>query len=241
MAVPGADSISDPEESTSAPEVPPITGFDIETDTSTGGLDPNRSAVVATALSGDFGDEVILGSEREILERTDRRLAELGPGLLVTWNGAGFDLPFVEHRARVLGLELGLRTTEDPFRRNRRDPARSAVRARWHDLVHLDGYQLYRADVGRTLGLPCGLKPLARLVGLSPVELDRTTLHTQDIDDVAQYVASDARIAAELVRRRMPAALTMADWPVQRPAGAAGTWGNGDDDGSSLRSRAARD
>lgn len=207
--------------------VPPIFGFDIETDTSTGGLDPRTSAVVAVALSGSFGDEVILGGERDILERTDHRIAELGPGLLVTWNGAGFDLPFVEHRARLAGLELGLLTTEDPVRRRPREPARSAVRARWHDLIHLDGYQLYRADVGRTLGLSCGLKPLARLVGLSPVELDRTTLHTQEPEEVAQYVASDARIAAELVRRRMPAALTMADWPLSLtgdyPAGADGS------------------
>lgn len=195
-------------------DVPPIIGFDIETDTSTGGLDPRSSAVVAVALSGDLGDEVVLGEERDILERADHRIAEFGPGLLVTWNGAGFDLPFIEHRARMLGLELGLRTTEDPVRRSRREPARSAVRALWHGLVHLDGYQLYRADVGHTLGLSCGLKPLARLIGLSPVELDRTTLHTQEPDEVAQYVASDARIAAELVRRRMPAALTMADWPL---------------------------
>ncbi|MCZ7629720.1 MAG: hypothetical protein M5U19_12010 [Microthrixaceae bacterium] len=209
MAVPGTSC-------TPGLEVPPITGFDIETDTSTGGLDPSTSAVVAAALSGEFGDEVILGSEREILERTDRRLSELGPGLLVTWNGAGFDLPFVKHRAQVLGVELGLETTEDPVRRSPREPGRSAVRARWYDLVHLDGYQLYRADVGRTLGLSCGLKPLARLVGLSPVELDRATLHTHGIDELAQYVASDARMAAELVRRRMPAAVSMADWPLPR-------------------------
>jgi hypothetical protein len=195
-------------------EPPPIIGFDIETDTSTGGLDPRTSAVIAVALSGDFGDEVVLGEERDILERTDHRVAELGAGLLVTWNGAGFDLPFVEQRARMLGLELGLRTIEDPVRRSRREPARNAVRAQWHRLVHLDGYQLYRADVGHTLGLSCGLKPLARLIGLSPVELDRTTLHTREPSEVAQYVASDARIAAELVRRRMPAALTMADWPL---------------------------
>lgn len=193
-------------------ELPPLVGFDIETDTSCGGLDPRTSAVVATALAGDFGDDVLLGEERDILRSTDQRIAELGRALLVTWNGAGFDLPFVEHRARVLGVELGLSTTEDPRRRSRHEPGRTAVRARWHEMVHLDGYQLYRADVGRTLGLSCGLKPLARLVGLVPVELDRAKLHEEDLDAVARYVASDARIAAELVRRRMPAAITMADW-----------------------------
>lgn len=207
MAYPGRSSAQ-------AVTVPPIIGFDIETDTSTGGLDPRTSAVVAVALSANIGDEVVMGEEREILERADHRIAELGVGLLVTWNGAAFDLPFVEHRARLLGLKLGLRTTEDPVRSSPREPGRSAVRARWYGLVHLDGYLLYRADVGHTLGLSCGLKPLARLVGLSPVELDRTTLHTREPDEVAQYVASDARIAAELVRRRMPAALTMADCPL---------------------------
>ncbi len=201
----------------SAAEVPPIVGFDIETDTSTGGLDPATSSVVAVALSGDFGEEVILGTEAEILTRTDERIAEIGWGLLVTWNGAGFDLPFVAHRARLLGIDLRLVTTEDPLRRNRHEPDRSAVRARWAAMVHLDGYQLYRADVGRTFGISCALKPLARLMGLAPVELDRTTLHTQRPEAISEYVASDARVAAELVRRRMPAALSMADWPLARP------------------------
>ncbi len=222
-------------------EAPPLVGFDIETDTSRGGLDPRTSSVVATALAAGGGDEVILGDEREILVRTDQRIAELGTALLVTWNGSGFDLPFLEHRARILEVELGLSTTEDPRRLSHREPGRRAVRARWHRMVHLDGYQLYRADVGVTLGLSCGLKPLARLVGLTPVELDRAMLHEEDQDSIARYVASDARIASELVRRRMPAALTMADWPMQpadrplqpadRPAGA----------GSQLRPRAARD
>lgn len=246
MAFPGAAT-------TPSEWVPPIVGFDIETDTSSGGLDPRTSAVVAVALSGDFGDEVILGEERDILERTDRRIAELGHGLLVTWNGAGFDLPFVAHRARSTGLDLGLRTLEDAVRRNPRDPDRTAVRARWYDMVHLDGYQLYRADVGRTLGISCALKPLARLAGLEPIELDRTTLHTQDAEEVARYVASDARVAAELVRRRMPTALTMADWPVKpdqantgsprraSEVGPSPAVARGDTGSSSQRTRAARD
>lgn len=195
-----------------APPEPPLVGFDIETDTSTGGLDPSTSRIVAVGLSTPTGDEVYDGTEAELLTAVDRRLRELAGGILVTWNGSAFDLPFVAHRARLLDTPIGLVTAEDPVRRSRRDPDRPAVRGRWHRLVHLDGYQLYRADVGRTLGLSCGLKPLARLAGLQPVELDRSCLHLAGAESVADYVASDARIAAELVRRRMPHALSMADY-----------------------------
>ncbi|MCO5321022.1 MAG: hypothetical protein M9922_06460 [Microthrixaceae bacterium] len=193
-------------------DTPQLVGFDIETDTSTGGLDPTTSRVVAIALSAPDGDEVFVGDEHDLLASVDRRISELPSGLLVTWNGAGFDLPFVAHRAELLGVPIGLATSEEPLRRSMRDPDRPAVRGRWHRLVHLDGYQLYRADVGRTLGLSCGLKPLARLAGMEPVELDRTLLHLEKAETIADYVASDARLAAQLVRRRMPNALSIADY-----------------------------
>ena len=192
----------------------PLVGFDIETDTTTGGLDPESAAIVAVAVTTDDGDHVITGDEREILRRTDEILASMPQGVLVTWNGAGFDLPFVARRAEMLGVATGLQLVEDPSRRSRREPDRPAVRGRWHALVHLDGYLLYRADVGRRLGLSCGLKPLARFVGMEPIELDREALHLASAADVEAYVASDARTAVALVRRRMPAALAIADHPV---------------------------
>jgi hypothetical protein len=159
---------------------------------------------------------VFTGAEADILVNTDNQLAQLGAGLLVTWNGAGFDLPYVARRAEMLGIELGLDLTDDPRRRSTRDPQRRSVRGSWHDLIHLDGYLLYRADVGRSLGISCGLKPLARFVGLEPVELDRRTLHLASQEQVAEYVASDARMATALVRRRMPAARSAADFPPPR-------------------------
>lgn len=189
----------------------PLVGFDIETDTSTGGLDPESARIVAIALATDHGDHVLTGGETEILRAVDDLVASLPPGLLVTWNGAGFDLPFVQRRAELAHLGLGLSLVDEPRRRSHREPGRPAVRARWHHLVHLDGYLVYRADVGRSLGLSCGLKPLARLVGLAPVELDRATLHTAPPEELAAYVASDARMAVELVRRRMPSAAAAAD------------------------------
>lgn len=216
MDLPG----SQPASSATCPAPPahtPLVGFDIETDTERGGLDPETAPIVAVAVSSATGDKVFTGAEAHILRRTDERMAELGDGLLVTWNGATFDLPFVARRAEILGLSIGLELTDDPARRSRREPHRRAVRGRWHSLVHLDGYLLYRADVGRSLGLSCGLKPLARLVGMSPVELDRSRLHLATADEVIDYVASDARTAVDLVQRRMPAARTVADLPLPGP------------------------
>src|SRR3546814_5141484 len=77
----------------------PIYGLDIETDTSVDGLDPNVSRIVAAALSTGGVDELFDGPEDELLAGLDERLAELPPGVLATWNGSAFDLPFIADRA----------------------------------------------------------------------------------------------------------------------------------------------
>ncbi len=177
-------------------------GLDIETDTSVDGLDPALSPIVAVAVATDDGDHVFQGPEPGILADLDTLLAQLPAGLIVTWNGAGFDLPFLAERAHIIGATIGLHLWRDPTIES--DPG--AFRGRWYRHDHLDGYRVYRADVGRSLGLSCGLKPLSRLVGLQPIELDRSSLHLLDDDVVRRYVASDARLAKELVLRRWPLA-----------------------------------
>jgi hypothetical protein len=192
---------------------PILYGLDIETDTAAGGLDPSRAAIVAVALSGPDGDEVYDGDESTLLTEVDARLAALAPGVLVTWNGGAFDLPFIADRAGQLGLDLGLVIRHDPTV-SARDPLPGhpgSYRGRWYDHGHLDGYRLYRADVGRSLGISCGLKPMAKMVGLGPVEVDVTQLHLLSRDEVAAYVASDARMARALVTRRLPHALASID------------------------------
>ncbi len=182
----------------------PLYGLDIETDTTTDGLDPSRSAVVAVAIAGPGADEVLdLGDpttagpvtpadEAALLRRLDDRLRDLAPGVLVTWNGRGFDLPFLRARADRLGVPIGL-TTDD-----------RTGESSWFDHRHLDGLRPYRADVGRTFGLSCGLKALARLVGERPVEVDRERIHELGRRELHDYVLSDARLARSLVARRWP-------------------------------------
>jgi hypothetical protein len=182
-----------------------VYGLDIETDTTENGLDPRVAAVVTVALVGPDYEEVFTGPEPELLIDLDERLAELPPGVLATWNGAAFDLPFLSDRAALHGLPLGLRLCHDQSITMRRAPLpghRGAYRASWHDHGHLDAYRLYRGDVGPALRISCSLKSIARFVGLVPVEVDRTRIHDLSNEALHAYAASDARLARILTERR---------------------------------------
>jgi DNA polymerase elongation subunit (family B) len=194
----------------------PIYGLDIETDTSVDGLDPAVAPVVTVALSTPAGDEVFSGPERPLLAALDEALRALPPGVLATWNGAAFDLPFLVDRAARHSLGVGLTIELDPSIVSRRPPLsghEGAYRASWHGHRHLDAYRLYRGDVGPVLGVSCSLKTIARLVGLTPVEVDREQIHTLADDVLRAYVASDARLARQLTERRWPAAARFVDRP----------------------------
>jgi hypothetical protein len=52
------------------------------------------------------------------------------------------------------------------------------------------------------------------MLGLAPVEVDRTQIHLLSEQEMHEYVASDARLARELVGRRMPVAFASCDLPV---------------------------
>lgn len=191
-----------------------VYGLDIETDTTVDGLNPDVAAVVTVALSNDGYDEVFTGDEPSILLELDERLAGLAPGVLATWNGAAFDLPFLADRASRHGIELGLRLRPDPRMAMDHEPLPGhdcAYRARWHGHGHIDAYRLYRADVGPALKVSCSLKSIARLVGFTPIDVDRTRIHDLSHEMLHAYASSDARLARVLTERRWPTALRYVD------------------------------
>ena len=196
------------------PSSPPLYGLDIETDTAVDGLDPLVGRVLAVAVSGP---EVTLfdhDDEPELLRQLDRHLAALPPGVVVTWNGARFDLPYLATRAELAQVELGLRLWADPTCRDDRDSLPGHVgtyRASWFGHDHLDAYRVYRADVGPALRIGCSLKTVARLAGLAPVEVDASRVHDLTAAQMAAYVGSDARCTAELARRRWATARLSVD------------------------------
>jgi hypothetical protein len=179
-------------------------GLDIETDTASGGLDPRSSPVVAVAVASDSGVTVVRGPESRILREVDALLGVLAPGVLVTWNGSGFDLPFLSDRARRHGIVLGLDLRLDPaiVRSHPPLPGHAGFyRARWHDHGHLDAYLAYRALAEEGEG-SLALKAVAARRGLHALEVDRSRIHELEADDLATYVASDAALALALARTR---------------------------------------
>ena len=178
--------------------------LDIETDSSAGGLDPELARVLAVAVSGPDWEHVLWGDETGLLIALDQLLSELAPGVLCTWNGGRFDLPFLARRAALARLSLGLSLSACAQRFA--DDDAPVYRASWYRHRHLDVYRVYRADVGRALGVSCALKSIAGLVGLQAVEVDRERVHELDDDALAAYVASDARLAKQLAARRWASA-----------------------------------
>lgn len=193
---------------------PVVYGLDIETDTSVNGLDPRIAPVVTVALSLNGHDEIFDGRESTLLFDLAERLRSLPAGVIATWNGAAFDLPFLAQRAHLHRLDLGLVLRLDAGLTDGRAPLpghRGAYRGAWYHHSHLDAYRLYRNDVGPLLRVSCSLKSIARLVGLAPIEVDRTRIHDLSNEALHAYASSDARLARVLAERRMPGAMRFID------------------------------
>jgi len=187
---------------------PLLIGLDIETDTTDNGLDPGVAAVVAVAVSTEHdGDAVITGREPAILRSLDDTLRAFSAGVIVTWNGGAFDLPFLASRARRHGVELGLELHWDPAAsRPGRAPLPGSIgtyAARWWHHAHLDAYRAWRA-LTHDPDESCALKAVARREGLSTVEVDRDHLHEAPLATLRRYVTSDASLARVLAQGRWP-------------------------------------
>src|SRR3546814_12804398 len=126
------------------------------------------SYLLTVALVGPLTEEVFTGPEGSLLAELDSRLGELQPGVVATWNGAAFDLPFIADRAALHGLPLGLRLQLDPTIASRHAPLpghRGSYRARWYRHAPLDAYRVYRGAVGPALRPSSPLKSTPRQIG----------------------------------------------------------------------------
>lgn len=193
---------------------PGLIGLDIETDTSGGGgLDPTSAGVTAVAVSTvvGMGQEASLsttvfsgGGERSLLQKVEAHVRELPAGIIVTWNGSCFDLPFLADRMRLHGVDTALRLSPDPMVVVKYAPLpghQGGYRARWGAHQHVDVAGLYRA-FALEHGLAWSLKPVARAVlGVKPIEVDRSAVHQLSDEALVRYNASDAVVTLALGAR----------------------------------------
>jgi DNA polymerase elongation subunit (family B) len=202
--------------------------FDLETT----GLDPTRDRIFMIAVRDPDGVVSILESARDdrageaaLLRRLMELIAAADPDVIENHNLHGFDLPFVEQRARRLGVPLVLGRIDNPGLR-RRGARRGATvgdeadrRTRFvapgRELIDtMDAVRRY--DRG-TRELPSyGLKALARHFGISGPERElipgaevyRT--YRRDPDRVRRYAAADVVEVAALSRILGGAAFALA-------------------------------
>ncbi len=208
--------------------------FDIETT----GLDPRRSRVFMIAVRDPEGRVHMLEAdgdddraESELLRRLEAVVQEADPDVIENHNLHGFDLPFLERRARTLGLQLqlgrvpGASLRRRAARRGVRDDEGSARRVRFvapgRELIDtLDAVRAYDFAVRELPGH--GLKAVARHLGVAGP--DRELIRGDQIFNVfrtdparvRRYAAADVEEAAAIARILGGAAFALAKMAPRR-------------------------
>jgi DNA polymerase elongation subunit (family B) len=194
----------------------------LQLDLETTGLDPARDRIFVVAVRDPAGGIEILETrgddprdEAELIERLVERVRARDPDVIENHNLHGFDLPFLEHRARVLGVPLALGRAGAPGLRRR--PARRGVPAPGNALRRIrytiPGRELIdtldaviRHDV-TTRDLPGhGLKAVARHLGLGTSDREHIPgaqiydVWKRDPARVRRYAAAEVAEVAGLAR-----------------------------------------
>lgn len=193
----------------------PVLALDIETDTNVTasdrsqgitkkGLDPAFACVTDVAITGAGWSKVFTGAESTILCELEDLLHRTGAGILVTWNGAVFDLPFLKDRYAINGLRTSLMLEPDPTIYIKYEPTPGHLggyRASWAGLQHVDIMPMYAQEAVRR-GVRHSLKPVFEaVVGERPIEVDRTQMHLLTDAERTAYAASDTSITRRLALR----------------------------------------
>ena len=209
----------------------------MQIDLETTGLDSARDRVFLVAIRDPWGAVELLetrglddASEADLIRRLVERVAAADPDVIENHNLHGFDIPFLERRARLLGVSLALGRIGSGLRQRAAqrgaaagDSARRRVRfiAPGRELIDTMDAVL-RHDFS-TRELPGhGLKEVARHLGISGP--DRETIpgdrihqvYLTDPARVRRYAAADVEEVAALARLLGGAAFALAGMAPRR-------------------------
>jgi DNA polymerase elongation subunit (family B) len=192
--------------------------FDLETT----GLDAEGDRIFLIAVRDPSGAvDVLEGDERDLIARLVERVRAADPDVLENHNLHGFDLPFLECRARILGVPLALGRTGPPGLRQRgwRRGSRLVVPGR-ECIDTLDA--VLRYDFA-TRELPeHGLKAVARHLGIAAADREYIAgervyeVYRADPARVRRYAASDVVEVAALAKMLGGAAFALAQMTPRR-------------------------
>jgi DNA polymerase, archaea type len=197
--------------------------FDLETT----GLDAERDRIFPDcgARSGGVAETLEDDDEAELIRRLVERVRAADPDVIENHNLHGFDLPFLDRRARKLGVPLALGRTGAPGLRQRGarrgmdsdDGRKVRLVAPGRELIDtLDA--VLRYDFA-TRDLPNhGLKAVARHLGIAGPDREEIrgdqiyTVYRRDAERVRRYATADVEEVAGLARMLGGAAFAWRKW-----------------------------
>jgi DNA polymerase, archaea type len=208
--------------------------FDLETT----GLDPARDRIFMVAVRDQSGATQLLevrgegdAAEAELIRRLVAKVKAADPDVIENHNLHGFDLPFLDRRARILGVPLGLGRIGPPGLRQRgarrgvTDGTDTGRRVRFvapgRELIDtLDA--VLRYDFA-TRDLPNhGLKAVARHLGIAGPNREHIrgdqiyAVYRRDPARVRRYATADVEEVAGLARMLGGAAFALAQMTPRR-------------------------
>lgn len=168
-------------------------------DIETHGLDPNEAAVVSIAVASPE-ESVVFDSKNEATLFGDTLAWFANPhrtrGTIVTWNGAGFDWPYLQTRAQLLGMHEFLAALTLVPSDKRMPPYKPIEGHNGGYLVAFAGYD--HVDVMRPWkpwskerNISNALKVVAKANGIDVIEVDRTKIAELSRQELIAYNISD--------------------------------------------------
>ncbi len=208
--------------------------FDLETT----GLDPQRDRIFMVAVRDHSGETELLevsgdgdAAEADLIRRLVAKVREADPDVIENHNLHGFDLPFLDARARTLGVPLELGRIGPPglrqraARRGTTGGSDSGRRVRFvapgRELIDtLDA--VLRYDFATREMPNHGLKAVARHLGIARQDREYIrgdqihAVYLRDPERVRRYAAGDVEEVAGLARMLGGAAFALAQMTPRR-------------------------
>ncbi len=193
--------------------------FDLETT----GLDPERNRIFMVSVGHPSGSTEVLeasgrgdAAEADLIRRLVATVTAADPDVIENHNLHGFDLPFLERRARLLGVPLPLGRI-GPAGLRQRGARRQRVRFVIPGRELIDTLDAVRRYDFATRELPGhGLKAVARHLGIAKPDREHIRgdqifrVFQTDPDRVRRYATADVEEVAALARMFGGAAFALA-------------------------------
>jgi DNA polymerase I len=190
-----------------------LLAFDIETHTK-GVIDPKKDSVIAISVATSSGrKEVIMSkNEKEVIKRFTDLFMEEDPDVVLTYNGDGFDFPYLLERAKQNRIHLDLGRDGSAI-----SPKRGGIRDSYA-IAGRDTVDLYRI-VARDLQevKVKTLDNVAEYLGIMRRD-ERTLLENEELYDlwekgetekIKEYTLADVISTLEIGKKLLPAQMEL--------------------------------